>query len=98
MGGGEMACCGTSIYLKNKFGVGYNITFVKESNAVDSDKIINLVKKYVAGATIISNVSTNLSMQLPMQDLKNFANLFNEIDNQKANLKYAEYGISITTL
>lgn len=29
-----MTCCGSSIYLKNKFGVGYNITFVKESNAV----------------------------------------------------------------
>ena len=34
MGDGQMTCCGTSIYLKNKFGVGYNINFVKESNAV----------------------------------------------------------------
>ena len=77
MGDGEMTCCGTSIYLKNKFGVGYNITFVKQSNAVQSDKIINLVKKFVPNATVISNVSTNLSMQLPMQDLKNFSSMFN---------------------
>jgi len=93
-----MTCCGSSIYLKNKFGVGYNINFVKESNAVDSDKIINLVKKYVPKATILSNVSNNLSMQLPLNDLKNFSSLFNEIDEQKNSLKYSEYGISITTL
>jgi len=72
-----MTCCGSSIYLKNKFGVGYNINFVKESNAVDSDKIINLVKKYVPKATVLSNVSSNLSMQLPLEDLKNFSGLFN---------------------
>jgi ATP-binding cassette subfamily A (ABC1) protein 3 len=29
MGGGKLITCGSSIYLKNKFGVGYNITFVK---------------------------------------------------------------------
>ena len=76
MGDGEMNCCGTSIYLKNKFGVGYNISLVKDSNAADSDKIINLVKKHVPGAKVVSNISTNLSMQLPMQDLKSFSNLF----------------------
>jgi len=35
-----MMCCGTSMYLKNKFGVGYNITFVKKGNEVDSKPII----------------------------------------------------------
>jgi ATP-binding cassette subfamily A (ABC1) protein 3 len=29
MGGGNMICSGSSIFLKNKFGVGYTITFVK---------------------------------------------------------------------
>lgn len=29
MGEGKMICCGSSIYLKNRFGVGYNLTFVK---------------------------------------------------------------------
>lgn len=29
MGDGKMACCGSSVFLKNKFGVGYSITFTK---------------------------------------------------------------------
>ena len=28
---GKMTCLGTSIFLKNKFGVGYNLTVVKTS-------------------------------------------------------------------
>jgi ATP-binding cassette, subfamily A (ABC1), member 3 len=30
MGGGRLKCAGSSIFLKNKFGVGYNLTIVKK--------------------------------------------------------------------
>lgn len=29
MGEGKLICSGSSVYLKNKFGVGYNLTIVK---------------------------------------------------------------------
>jgi ATP-binding cassette subfamily A (ABC1) protein 3 len=29
MGKGKLLCCGSSLFLKNKFGVGYSITFIK---------------------------------------------------------------------
>ncbi len=28
MGEGKLICCGSSVFLKNKFGVGYNLTIV----------------------------------------------------------------------
>lgn len=31
MAGGKLITVGSNVYLKNKFGVGYNITFVKKS-------------------------------------------------------------------
>ena len=31
MAEGNVVACGSSIYLKNKYGSGYNITFTKES-------------------------------------------------------------------
>ena len=40
-----MICCGSSIYLKNQFGLGYNITFSKKGNEVNSGPIIDTVKK-----------------------------------------------------
>ena len=30
MADGKLKCCGSSVYLKNKFGVGYNLTLVKK--------------------------------------------------------------------
>lgn len=30
MGEGKLICCGSSVFLKNKFGVGYNLIIVKE--------------------------------------------------------------------
>lgn len=98
MGEGKMVCCGSGIYLKNRFGVGYNLTFVKESSSSDTNAIISLARKYVPNAVVLSNVATDLSLQLPMDSVKNFPGMFDEIDNKKAELKYVEYGISITTL
>lgn len=31
MGEGKLMCSGSSVFLKNKFGVGYNLTIVKET-------------------------------------------------------------------
>lgn len=78
-----MICCGSSIYLKNKFGVGYNITFVKKGNEVDSNPIIQVVKKHIPNTKVLSNIATDLSMQLPLEGLAHFAGLFKEIDERQ---------------
>jgi ATP-binding cassette subfamily A (ABC1) protein 3 len=40
MGDGKLICAGSSIFLKNKFGVGYNITIVKKESKINSEPII----------------------------------------------------------
>ena len=98
MGGGKLITCGSSIYLKNKFGVGYNITFVKKDISVSSNDIANLVMKHIPDAKTLSDVSAELAMQLPLHKVKDFDKLFDEIDSKKNQLKIETYGISITTL
>lgn len=34
MGEGELICCGSTVFLKNEFGIGYNLTIVKNSITV----------------------------------------------------------------
>lgn len=58
MAGGRLVALGSNIYLKNKFGVGYNITFVKKNIDVPSSNIINCVEKYVNNATLLTDVSS----------------------------------------
>lgn len=98
MGGGKMVCSGSSIFLKNRFGVGYSITLTKNSPDVDSNPIYQVVKKHVGGAQILTNVATDLAIQLPLSDLSKFPAMFAELDEKKSVLKYEEYGISVTTL
>jgi ATP-binding cassette subfamily A (ABC1) protein 3 len=47
MAGGKLVCCGSGFYLKNKFGVGYNITLVKKDNSVSSEPIIKVIQKHI---------------------------------------------------
>ena len=86
MAGGKLIALGSNIYLKNRFGVGYNITFVKKSTEVSSTPIINLVSKHVPTATVLSSVSSELAMQLPMDQIKHFGEMFTEIDQNRDKL------------
>ena len=61
MGGGKLICCGSSVFLKNQFGVGYNLTIVKTDTISKSDKIIELVKKYIPNCNVLSQESAEVS-------------------------------------
>lgn len=76
MGGGKMICSGSSVFLKNHFGVGYSITLTKQSPDVDSNPIYQLIKKHVPGAQILTNVATDLAIQLPLSGLPKFPAMF----------------------
>ena len=44
MAKGKISCVGSSMFLKNKFGVGYNLTIVK-STTEKSDSILPYLQK-----------------------------------------------------
>ncbi|KAL4492594.1 hypothetical protein ABPG72_007707 [Tetrahymena utriculariae] len=98
MGEGRLICCGSSVFLKNKFGVGYNLTIVKQSTDVSSEPIIDTVMKIIPSANKISDVSQEIAFQLPMSTVTQFEQLFSTFDSQLQALKISTYGISITTL
>lgn len=77
MSGGKLVALGSSVYLKNKFGIGYNITFVKKGLEVSSQKIVQCVNRYVSGAVVLSDVSAEIVVQLPMEAVGKFSGLFN---------------------
>ena len=39
MAKGKMTCLGTSMFLKDKFGVGYNLTVQKSNNKINTGLI-----------------------------------------------------------
>ena len=81
MGEGKLICCGSSVFLKNKFGVGYNLTLVKEDTNVDSKPILQLVQNKIPEAQVLSNVSAEVAFQLPMSTVGKFPDLFDALDS-----------------
>ena len=86
MGDGHMLCCGSNVFLKNKFGSGYLITFVKKSAEADTQPILQTVKKFVPDCKVVTNVVTDLAIELPLKDIGRFPAMFKELDEKMSEL------------
>ena len=50
MGDGKLLTCGSSLFLKGKFGYGYSLTMVKKDSNVSTQQITSLVQQHVTTA------------------------------------------------
>ena len=114
MSKGTLRCCGSPLYLKSKYGSGYNLTLTRmRSNVSNLDnevktelnddlrlthKIIKLVSSIIPNSKLSSNLNSEISFQLPTEESNKFPSLFNKIEKKKEKLKILNVGISVTTV
>ncbi|KAG3111793.1 ABC transporter A family member 1 [Phytophthora idaei] len=98
MAEGEMRCCGSSLFLKNRFGAGYNLTLVKDDAKCDDKAVSAFITSFVPSAQLLSNVGSEIAFQLPLHSSSQFATMFAEMDRQLQTLGLLSYGVSVTTL
>lgn len=96
MAEGTVQCCGSSLFLKNRFGVGYNLVLAKKSK--ETPLIDTFIKKRIPEAVKLQEVSTEISYQLPHHTCSKFKDFFNELDRDLVKLNINSYGVGITTL
>ncbi|XP_071448970.1 cholesterol transporter ABCA5-like [Hetaerina americana] len=97
---GRLRCCGSSLFLKNKFGIGYHLTLVLDSNGREN-AITRLVTMHVGKAEKARRHGRELSFILPHDSVDSFAVLFSAIEediNNRGRLGISSYGVSMTTL
>lgn len=100
MAEGKMVTCGSSLFLKNEFGAGYELTIVKR-NGLSSSKakiIQNIVKDSCSGSRFLGDVGTEMRYQLPTENSGEFSTLFRILEDDKERLGIEAFGISLTTL
>lgn len=56
MADGKLRCCGSSLFLKNKFGVGYRLSVVKKNNEANPE-LDAFVTNHIESATKLSDIS-----------------------------------------
>ena len=98
MAKGKISCVGSSIFLKSKFGVGYNLTLVKSSTE-QSDTILPYIRSQLGEkVTKQSEIQSEMTLQIPHEYDSKFAKFFERLDQDLTKLQIRSYGISITTL
>ncbi|XP_060587751.1 cholesterol transporter ABCA5-like isoform X2 [Ruditapes philippinarum] len=96
---GTLRCCGSSLFLKNRFGLGYHLNMVVEPDC-DTQKVSNLVSGIVSGSEINRVHGKELDITLPYDGVSKFSELFSTLENPSTgkSLGVKNFGVSMTTL
>lgn len=97
MADGELRCLGSSTFLKQQYGVGYNLTLTLEEGAA-AQPIVKVIKEHVAASKVLTQVGTEVSFQLPLAAAGDFPALLSDLDGHMEELRFSSYGIGVTTL
>ncbi|CAG9325453.1 unnamed protein product [Blepharisma stoltei] len=98
---GKLRCCGSSLFLKGRYGVGYYLTLVKEVDVASpehSQMITDFVTSFIPAAVKASDVHAEIAFRLPIGSATKFEEFFQALDSRKGELKIRSYGVSVTTL
>ena len=101
MSDGQLRCCGSPLYLKQAFGLGYNLTLsATVGKKLDWDPLLSIVHRHINGAKMLSSAGSEMAFQLPGSSVAQFPELFGELEQQQqlGDSLLDSWGISITTL
>ncbi|XP_065189363.1 ATP-binding cassette sub-family A member 9-like [Sycon ciliatum] len=100
---GRVQCAGSSVFLKSRFGIGYNLSMVT-MDTCPVGEVRSLIQEKVSGASKGRSHGKELAFRLPLNQSKLFAGLFSYLEEDSAGRPMSEqlgiqsYGISMTTL
>lgn len=97
MSDGKLSTVGTSRFLKDRFGIGYRLTFSKGPNFNDGE-VNGLVRRCTPNCKVDSDVGTELAFVVPKSDSAAFPELFKALEKDQATLGYDSYGCSCSTM
>ncbi|CAC9461754.1 ATP-binding cassette protein subfamily A, member 6 [Leishmania infantum JPCM5] len=97
MSRGRMQCSGSSMFLKSRLGVGYNIV-ISVDPEVDAEAIDRLVVSLVPGAEASCFNGCEIVYKLPMRDLELFPSLLESLEENGKDAGVRGYSLSATTL
>ena len=96
---GKLRCVGSSLFLKNRFGIGYHLT-VDIKKGSDVDVVNALIQSTIESAQIDRFTSSEVYYILPPKETQLFPKLFHELEQNisEDNSLIKSFGISMTTL
>ncbi|XP_070203248.1 phospholipid-transporting ATPase ABCA3-like [Littorina saxatilis] len=97
MAEGAVKCCGTSLFLKKRYGAGYHLVLVK-AKGCNVPALTTEVRNRVPSATLDNDVGREVTFLLPDNQSDQFPDLFAFLEETKGQLGITDFGASATTL
>ncbi|XP_050311852.1 phospholipid-transporting ATPase ABCA3 isoform X2 [Anthonomus grandis grandis] len=97
MAAGEVKCCGSSFFLKKKYGVGYRL-IIEKTPQCNPQNVTDLLGKYIPRIQVESNIGSELSYLLAEGQSNIFEPMLKELEAKSKQLGVGGYGISLATL
>ncbi|XP_059141166.1 ABC-type organic anion transporter ABCA8B-like isoform X1 [Physella acuta] len=94
---GKLRCCGSSMFLKKKFGIGYHLTMVTTPEC-QVDEVTSMLTSVIPSTKHQRTHGKEIAYTMSLNDVPTFSTMFDVIDRNAVNLGIEGYGVSMTTL
>ena len=94
---GEVKCCGSPMFLKNAYGLGYRLSLSKTEN-FNKFALKSLMEKNVGFHKIETSSASEIKLSLISVDSPKIPKLLNELESAKEAIGITAFGISSPTL
>ena len=105
IGKGKVQAQGTSLDLKNEFGIGFHLHIVKSANAIkdnsfDVETVKKLISEHISNDSLklLTDIGAECSFAIPRDQIQTFPDLFDAIGKAKEELGIEQVALSQTTL
>lgn len=98
MNHGQVKCCGSPLFLKDRFGSGYRLTISKDVN-FNQFALESLVERVTARPVLVeSNIAREMCIGIPTQLNSYLPEILTYIEENRKSLGVINYGISSSTV
>ena len=99
MSHGEVRCCGSPLYLKERFGSGYSLTLTKDQQVFSAERMQTLAETVLGQQlSVQSDVAREICFSVPNALSGRLPDLLTSVESEKARLGILNYGISSSTV
>ncbi|XP_070198704.1 phospholipid-transporting ATPase ABCA3-like [Littorina saxatilis] len=97
MAEGVVKCCGTSLFLKKRYGAGYHLVLVK-AKGCNVPALATGIRNKVPSARLEKDAGAEVTFLLPEDQSAQFPDLFAFLEQNKGELGITYFGASATTM
>ncbi|XP_007937859.1 ATP-binding cassette sub-family A member 17-like [Orycteropus afer afer] len=97
MAKGELQCCGSPLFLKQKYGAGYYMTVVRKPYC-NTEELTRLIYQHVPNAILEASIGEGLTFLLPKDSVHRFESLFSKLELRQEELGISSFGASVATM